>query len=81
MWNSASGLANAAVVSRPAARSSDPSQYLLVEPDGTSRWTPNLEAATVFTSMREAMRVAIRLPSAVRAFGLPLTGNGWQAAC
>ena len=76
---SGSSPANAAVVSRPTVRSGDPNQYLLILPDGASSWTPDPEAATVFTCMKEAMRAAIRLPGAMRAFALPLAAKFTKA--
>ena len=41
-------------------------------PSGATDWTPDPKAATAFASMREAARAALRLPAAVRAYGLPL---------
>jgi hypothetical protein len=66
-----SQVSHAAIVSR-----SDPSPgrlgpYLQLTAAGDPHWTENLEAATAFDSMREAMRAATRLPSALRAYGLP----------
>lgn len=46
-------------------------RYLLVSPTGTSVWVDDPESATTFVSMREAARMATRLPAALRAFGLP----------
>ncbi|MEI9965619.1 MAG: hypothetical protein WDM92_14060 [Caulobacteraceae bacterium] len=57
----------AAVVSKP-----DPSQYLQLDQDGRSAWVTDPLTATVFPSMRDAMRMALRLPSGLRAYGLPL---------
>ncbi len=50
----------------------DAEQYLTLSPQGAPSWTCDLKAATPFTSMREATRMALRLASADRAFGLPL---------
>ena len=61
-----------AVVSRPPLRAKDPDLYLAVAPDGSVSWTDDVEAATAFASMKEAMRATLRLPSGYRAFGLPL---------
>jgi hypothetical protein len=61
-----------ALVSRPHERAADPDQYLMLTPQGDVRWTNDPMAATPFPSMREAMRAAVRLPGALRAFGLPL---------
>lgn len=46
-------------------------QYLQVMPAGDIRWTDDPVVATPFQSMREAVREAMRLPSALRAFALP----------
>lgn len=45
--------------------------YLLITPAGSTVWTDDPELATPFTSMREAFRMAARLPASLRAFGLP----------
>jgi hypothetical protein len=60
-----------AIVSRAPVHDWDPAQYLVAS-DGAARWTQDPLAATAFASMREAMRAALRLPAALRAFGLPL---------
>ncbi|MFI4934969.1 MAG: hypothetical protein ACHP7N_10150 [Caulobacterales bacterium] len=65
------GLPGAALVSKRPRRTDDPSEYLVLTPEGQALWTDDPEAATPFASMREAMRMAVRLPAAVRAFGLP----------
>jgi hypothetical protein len=62
---------NPALVSRPIERTNGAVQYLLLTADGAA-WTGDPRAATAFASMREAMRAAVRLPSALRAFGMPL---------
>jgi hypothetical protein len=62
---------NPAIVARPSARPSDADQYLMLTAKGAA-WTTDPQAATAFDSMKEAMRAAMRLPSALRAFGLPL---------
>ena len=62
----------AAVVSKPAFGRTDPSQYLKVDQEGRSAWVTDPLAATVFPSMRDATRMAVRLPSGLRAYGLPL---------
>jgi hypothetical protein len=46
-------------------------RYLLVTSSGAPVWVDDPEAATAFASMREAARMAMRLPAALRAFGLP----------
>ncbi len=64
--------ARPALVSRPPARASDPAQYLLLTPQGSPTWTSDPASATIFESMRESARAAVRLPSGLRAFGVPL---------
>jgi hypothetical protein len=59
-----------ALVTRPCDRD-DAARYLLVAPEGGPRWVHDPEQATAFASMREATRMALRLPAALRAFGLP----------
>jgi hypothetical protein len=61
-----------ALVSRPPERADDPDRYLVLTPQGAAAWTSDPAAATPFESMREATRAAARLPSPLRAFGLPL---------
>lgn len=56
-----------AVISRPGACDS----YLLLSDSGATDWTPDASRATTFPSMREAARMALRLPAALRAFGIP----------
>lgn len=46
-------------------------RYLLVTPAGQPAWVESPEAATPFASMREATRMAMRLPASHRAYGLP----------
>ncbi len=46
-------------------------RYLLVMPAGRRQWVNDPLAATAFASMREATRMATRLPAAERAYGLP----------
>lgn len=46
-------------------------RYLLVQPAGQPAWVDSPEQATPFASMREAMRMAMRLPAGLRAYGLP----------
>jgi hypothetical protein len=48
----------------------DRERYLLVAPQGRPVWVENPESATAFASMREATRMATRLPAALRAYGL-----------
>ncbi len=47
-------------------------QYLRLEPGDASVWVRDPAMATPFGSMREAARMALRLPSGERAFGMPL---------
>jgi hypothetical protein len=60
-----------AIVAKPGLTDVSPSRYLLITPAGAAIWVDDAEAATAFVSMREATRMAMRLPSAVKAFGLP----------
>jgi hypothetical protein len=59
-----------AVVSRPSLRETDPAVYLMLSPHGQADWTNDPSTATAFASMREATRMAMRLPSSLRAFSL-----------
>jgi len=59
-----------ALVTRPAGPA-EPAKYLSVNADGALQWVADPAKATAFASMREAARMALRLPAAVRAFGLP----------
>ena len=61
----------AALVCRAPVGPSGQDQYLRLTPEGLPSWTESLETATAFESMREATRAALRLPGALRAFGLP----------
>lgn len=45
--------------------------YLQLGADGQLRWLDDPQGATAFCSMREAARAALRLPSRLRAYGLP----------
>lgn len=65
-------LPSPAVVTRAPVHPWEPNQYLRVSAEGPASWTSDPGAATAFASMREAARAALRLPSALRAFGLPL---------
>lgn len=60
-----------ALVSKAAPAADAPERYLLVTPRGETVWVDDPETATAFVSMREAARMALRLPAALRAFGLP----------
>jgi len=48
-------------------------RYLHVTDKGAFEWVVTADAATPFASMREATRMAMRLPSSHRAFGVPVT--------
>lgn len=56
-----------AVISRPGAQAA----YLLLSDTGAADWTSDPRQATAFPSMREAARMALRLPANLRAYGLP----------
>lgn len=60
-----------AVVSRAETRPGVPVSYLLLTDAGAADWTGDLARATTFASMREAARMALRLPASVKAYGLP----------
>ena len=60
-----------AIVSRCDTSSNAQDWYLQLTADGAPRWTEDPEAATAFESMREALRAAVRLPAALRAYGVP----------
>jgi hypothetical protein len=46
-------------------------RYLHVTEAGGFEWVVDPQAATPFASMREATRMAVRLPASQRAFGVP----------
>jgi hypothetical protein len=58
-----------AVVSKTAPAGPE---YLRLGPDGAAFWVADPSTATPFGSMREAARMALRLPARLRAFGMPL---------
>ncbi len=60
-----------ALVARTGPDHGDPRDYLLISAHGHPQWVADPFAATAFESMREATRMAMRLPSDLRAFGLP----------
>ncbi|HEY3949202.1 hypothetical protein [Phenylobacterium sp.] len=64
-----------ALVSRTEVRPGAPASYLMLSPTGAAGWTHDPAAATPFASMREAMRQAMRLPAAMKAYGLPHRGE------
>ena len=45
--------------------------YLVLDPEGRCSWTKDPVSATPFASMREAARMAVRLPATFKAYGLP----------
>lgn len=59
-----------ALVTRPV-NAAEAAKYLQVDADGVLQWVADPAKATAFASMREAARMALRLPAAMRAFGLP----------
>jgi hypothetical protein len=59
-----------AIVSKAGLTASAPNQYLRLDDKGAARWVTDPEAATTFSSMRDATRMALRLPGNMRAFGL-----------
>lgn len=61
---------NPAIVARTTMGMDKPC-YLQWPTVGSPNWVPHPAAATTFPSMREATRAATRLPSSLRAFGLP----------
>jgi hypothetical protein len=65
-------LDHAALVTRAISAPNPHDAYLLLTPLGQAEWVDDPKAATAFDSMREATRAAMRLPSAFRAYSLPL---------
>ncbi len=61
----------AAIVTRACSVGSSVDEYLQLSEDGSQRWVRDPGAATSFASMRDATRMAVRLPAALRAYGLP----------
>jgi len=59
-----------AIVARTNLGGDRPS-YLQWPAVGQPHWVTDPASATTFPSMREATRMATRLPSGLRAFGLP----------
>jgi hypothetical protein len=62
---------HAAIVSRQSAYPKPGELFLRLDARGAPVWTDDPGAATAFESMREAARAALRLPAALRAYGLP----------
>lgn len=69
MLQSITAQAHPAVVSKVVG---ERAEYLRLDPQGAAAWVRDPAFATAFASMRDAARAALRLPSALRAFGLPL---------
>lgn len=46
-------------------------RYLQITAAGRLEWVADPDAATPFPSMRDATRMAMRLPAGQRAFGIP----------
>jgi hypothetical protein len=63
--------AHTAIVACPVTTGAATARYLRLASDGAVAWEADPEMATPFESMREAARAALRLPGALRAFGLP----------
>lgn len=61
-----------ALVSRSPRFRETNETYLQVADDGSALWVADPMAATRFESMREAARVAFRLPADLKAYGVPL---------
>ncbi|MBI1199591.1 MAG: hypothetical protein GC203_17150 [Phenylobacterium sp.] len=49
--------------------------YLRLTPAGAAEWVTDPASATAFDTLREATRMAMRLPAGLRAFGLPRVGS------
>jgi hypothetical protein len=60
-----------ALVTRAEIHPHAPPAYLCLSESGVPNWTSDPHNATAFESMREAARMALRLPAALRAYGLP----------
>jgi len=63
--------ASTAVVCRAPHFRETSDQYLFLTEDGQPKWVSDPQVATSFPSMREAARMAFRLPAAEKAYGLP----------
>jgi hypothetical protein len=66
-----------ALVSKSGPSQTSPAEYLQLADDGAMTWVHDPLAATPFPSMRDAMRMALRLPAKLRAFSLPREGEMW----
>jgi hypothetical protein len=65
-----STIEQAAVVSRASGAANFGDRYLVLATSGRYEWTSDPRQATAFPSMREAARMALKLPATLRAFGL-----------
>lgn len=61
---------NAALVSKSGLSETAPAEYLQLSETGAMSWVRDPLAATPFPSMRDATRMAMRLPARFRAYGL-----------
>ena len=64
--------AHAAIVAKGGSIGAEASAYLRLDAATRPAWVADPALATAFPSMRDAARAALRLPSADRAYGLPL---------
>jgi hypothetical protein len=60
----------AALVSKSGLSEAAPAEYLRLSDTGSMSWVHDPLAATAFPSMRDATRMAMRLPASLRAYGL-----------
>ncbi len=60
----------AALVSKSGFGNAAPAEYLQLSETGAMSWVRDPMAATSFPSMRDATRMAVRLPARLRAYGL-----------
>ena len=60
----------AALVSKSGLSGAGPAEYLLLSDTGAASWVTDPLAATTFETMRDATRMAMRLPARLRAYGL-----------
>lgn len=61
-------MSSAAIVARTRAQGME---YLLLEGSALA-WSSRMQLAVRFSSVREATRAAMRLPSRLRAYALPI---------
>ena len=59
-----------AFVARSLGYDHDQPAFLHIRDDGAQEWVDDPSSATPFATMREAVRLALRLPSKLRAFGI-----------